>query len=160
MYQFVFLYMTKPPEFKLKPGQTDYTNIRRVPVVNCVLKFGEKILLVKRNPEMTLFPSYWNGISGFLDDEKSVEAKAKEELKEELGLGDAEIISIKVVEQFVQEDQEHNKTWLVNPVLIETNTDKIKLDWEAVEYRWVLPVEVSKYKTIPGFDKVIGAFFQ
>ena len=42
--------MKKQPElFKPKPGQTDFTNIRWAPVINCVLKYENKILVVKRN---------------------------------------------------------------------------------------------------------------
>lgn len=35
------------PKFVPKPGQTDYSNIRYAPVINCVLKHGDMILLVQ-----------------------------------------------------------------------------------------------------------------
>lgn len=50
------------PEFKPRPGQVDYTHARFAPVVNCVVKYGERILLVPRSKDLKLYPEYWNGI--------------------------------------------------------------------------------------------------
>ena len=63
--------------FKTRPGQVDYTNIRWAPVINCVLKFGDKILLVQRSKDMKYYPGRWTGISGFLDDDKSLTEKVE-----------------------------------------------------------------------------------
>ena len=115
-------------KFKPKPGQTDYTGIRRAPVVNCVVQYGDKILLVRRNERMKFYPGYWNGISGFLDDERSVRDKAQEEVREEIGIEEKDIISISEGKVFEQEEPEYDKTWIVHPVLVEVNTDKVRLD--------------------------------
>ena len=61
--------MTQQP-FIPRPGQVDFTNIRWCPVINCAVQYKNKILLVKRSKEMRLYPECWNGISGFLDDDK------------------------------------------------------------------------------------------
>ena len=74
------------PKFIPAKGQVDYTNIRYCPVTNCVVKHKDKILLVKRSNDLNLYPGFWNGISGFLDDNKIVEDKVKEELFEELNI--------------------------------------------------------------------------
>jgi ADP-ribose pyrophosphatase YjhB (NUDIX family) len=140
---------------KLKPGQIDYTNIRRAPVIDCVVKYKDKILIVQRNSKINFYPDYWNGISGFLDDEKSVGQKAKDELKEETGLEEKYIVDIVEGEIFEQDEPEYDKIWIVHPVLVEVKTDKIKLDWEAQDFRWIDPKEVDNYKLVPGFDKVL-----
>jgi len=59
------LIQEQKPEFKPKPGQIDYTNIRVAPVINCVVQYQDKILIVRRNLKMKFYPGYWNGISGF-----------------------------------------------------------------------------------------------
>lgn len=146
-------------EFKPKPGQIDFTHAKEAPVINCLVKYGDRILIVKRNPKMHFSPALWNGISGFLDDEKSVEEKVAEELREELGLGEEAIISIKIGKILRQHDPKYDKTWIVHTVLVEVNTDKITLDWEAEKYEWILPTEISKYETVLGFDQVIKSFF-
>lgn len=79
--------MALSEEIKFEPnkGQVDYTNIRYTPVINCVVRHNNMILIVQRNQKMRLYPNFWNGISGFLDDRRSIEEKVKDELREELG---------------------------------------------------------------------------
>lgn len=143
------------PKFNPKPGQMDYTNARWAPVINCVVKYGDKILIVQRSKKLNFYPGYWNGVAGFLDDYKSLEEKVKEEVREELGLSLKDIKGIKLGEIFDQEEPKYKKTWIVHPVLVEINTNKIKLDWEAENYKWVKPSGIKNLKLLPGFDKVL-----
>jgi len=142
-------------KFKVKPDQIDFSKARWAPVINCVVKYKSEILIVKRSNELHFYPGYWNGISGFLDDGKSLVAKVKEEIKEELGLSPKNIIKIKLGKIFHQEAKRYHKTWIVHPVLVEVNTDKINLDWEAQKYRWVRWQDAKKLKLLPGFKQVL-----
>lgn len=144
-------------KFKLKPGQIDFSKARWAPVINCVLKYKGKILVVQRSEEIDFYPGYWNGVSGFLDDQRSLEQKVKDELREELGIKNKDIISIKLGKIFDQEEPKYKKTWIVHPVLVEVATDNISLDWEAQNYRWLKMNEIKKLKLLPGFDKVLTA---
>jgi isopentenyldiphosphate isomerase len=141
--------------FKPKPGQIDYTKVRWAPVVNCVLKYNNKLLVVQRSKEINFYPSYWNGISGFLDDQRNLNQKVSDELKEELGISKTKVSKIQLGEIFDQEEPKYKKTWIVHPVLVEVKTDKIRLDWEAKNYKWLTFQEVKKLKLLPGFDKVL-----
>lgn len=143
------------PTFKPKSGQIDFTNARWAPVINCLVKYQDKILVVRRSKELNFYPGYWNGISGFLDDRKSLKEKVAEEISEELGLPKNKIKQISLGEIFDQEEPKYKKTWIVHPVLVEVTTDKIKLDWEAMDYQWLLPKEIRKLKLLPGFDHVL-----
>jgi ADP-ribose pyrophosphatase YjhB (NUDIX family) len=143
------------PRFVPRPGQTDYTNIKRAPVINCILKNKGRILLVQRSPDLNFYPGYWSGISGFLDDDRSVEEKVKEELKEELGMEESDIVAVKQGAVFEQEDPQYDKTWVIHPVLVIVKTDKVKLDWEAQRYIWILPAEAGTFDLLPGFDMVL-----
>lgn len=147
------------PKFISKPGQIDFTNIKRAPVINCVVRYSGKILIVQRNSGMKFYPGFWNGVSGFLDDDRSVEQKAKDEIKEELGIDEKDIVRIYEGEVFEQEEPDYDKTWIVHPVLVYIKTDKITLDWEAEKYEWINISEVNKYKLLPGFDKVLKTLF-
>lgn len=142
-------------KFILKKDQTDFTNIRWVPVINCVVKYGDKILVVKRSSSLKYFPGYWNGVSGFLDDQKSLTEKVYEELEEELSFEKKHVRKIRVGEIFDQEAPRYGKTWIVHPVLVEVKTDQVKLDWEAEEYQWVSVAQAKKLKLLPGFKQVI-----
>lgn len=145
----------KKKKFKLKSGQVDYTNARWAPVINCVLKHKNKILVVQRSKELNFYPGYWNGISGFLDDKRSLNEKVIDELREELGMPKSKVKRIRLGQIFDQEAPKYKKTWIVHPVLVEVSTDKIKLDWEARNYRWIEFDETEKLRLLPGFDQVL-----
>ncbi|OGG38408.1 hypothetical protein A3I34_03070 [Candidatus Jorgensenbacteria bacterium RIFCSPLOWO2_02_FULL_45_12] len=145
----------KKPKFKPKPGQIDYTNVRWAPVINCVLKHNNKFLVVERNKELNFYPGYWNGISGFLDDQRTLAEKVEGEIREELGIPKNKIKRIRLGEIFDQDEPKYKKTWIVHPVLVEVKTNKIKLDWEAKNYKWLPLQEIKKLKLLPGFNKVL-----
>ena len=142
-------------KFQPKPGQVDFTNIRYAPVVNCVLFHEGKILLVKRSGDLKFYPNVWNGISGFLDDEKGFDEKVKEEIAEEVGVTEENIISIRRGEIFHQDEPRYGKTWIVHPVLVEVKTSAVTLDWEAQRYYWLSANEAKALDLLPGFDEVL-----
>lgn len=147
--------MMKKARFIPKLGQTDYTHVRWVPVINCVLRYKNKILLVERSKNLKFHPGCWSGISGFLDDKKSLKQKVTEEIKEELGIPKNKIENIRLGEIFDQEDQKAHKTWIVHPILVDVNTDRVRLDWEARKYVWTSPHKARELKLLPGFSSVL-----
>lgn len=151
--------MTKEPDFVPKEGQVDFTNARYCPVVNCVVEFEGKLLLVKRNKNLRLYPGLWNGISGFLDDKKTIEEKVQEELGEELSVKQEHIQKISVGAVLTQEDTDYERTWLVFPVHVILSSDKYKLDGEASEAKWLTLAEARGKKLLPGFSEVLDTIF-
>ncbi len=145
----------KKLKFKPRQGQVDYTHARWAPVINCVLKYKNKLLVVQRSKKLNFYPSYWSGISGFLDDQKSLNEKVVDEIREEIGISKRKIKRIRLGEIFNQEEPKYKKTWVVHPVLVEVKTDKVKLDWESKNYKWLTPQEVKRLNLLPGFDKVL-----
>ena len=148
----------KEKKFEPKSGQTDYSKRKYAPVVNVVVWHRGKILLVKRNRKMRFYPGYWNGVSGFLDDGKSVRAKAKEELSEELGVKPKDIASMRFGKMLRQPEPRYHKVWVVSPVLVRLRHSRVKLDWEAERCAWVSPSSAYRYKLLPGFKKVLAVF--
>ena len=104
---------------------------------------------------MRFYPNRWNGIAGFLDDHKNLDEKVREELQEELGFEKKDIEAIGQCEIFPVDDRKHKKTWIVFPVLVISKTDKLKLDWEAQDFRWINLKEIKKFKTTPIFERVL-----
>jgi 8-oxo-dGTP pyrophosphatase MutT (NUDIX family) len=145
----------KQPKFKAKPGQMDYTHARWAPVINCVVRHGNKILMVQRSAHLDFHPSYWNGISGFIDDQLSLKEKVIEELREETGIPKNKIKKIRLGEIFDHEDKDYKKTWIVHPVLVDVTTDQVKLDWESEQHAWLPVSAIKKLKLMPGFNDVL-----
>lgn len=143
------------PPFVAKPGQVDFSDIRWCPVMNCVLVYQDKILIVKRSSGMRLHPNCWNGISGFLDDYQVLEDKVREEVREETGLVGEQLASIELRGVFVEDDVEFGKTWVVHAIKVEVTSPDITLDWEATEYKWIAPGELQQYDLLPGFAEVV-----
>ncbi|MCX6740800.1 MAG: NUDIX domain-containing protein [Candidatus Parcubacteria bacterium] len=157
-----FEYIKNPQSLKIfipRPGQIDYSRIRWAPVLNCVLQYKNKFLIVQRSAKMNVYPNAWNGIAGYLDDHKNLKEKVWEEMREECGLKHKDIISIRPGTVFDHEAPQYKKTWVIHPVLVKIKTDKIKIDWEAQDYRWVKLNEIKKFKIIPSFGLVVKSLF-
>jgi ADP-ribose pyrophosphatase YjhB (NUDIX family) len=145
------------PKFVPRPGQVDYSHIRYAPVLNTVVTDGKRIFLVRRS-SMRLYPNYWSGVSGFLDDSGSIEDKVYEELKEELGVARADVLSILRGRPMLQEAPDYDKTWLVVPVLVKVNTIEPKINWESQSTAWVSLSGLHEYDLLPGYLEVINEF--
>lgn len=145
--------------FVPKRGQVDYTHIRYAPVVQIVVVHDAKLLLVRRSDRLKLYPGRWSGISGFLDDQQSIEEKVAEELYEELGLGHQRTTELTIARPLRQEAPEYHKTWLIIPVFVRVNTETVRLDREASEAAWFVPDEVRQLSVVPGFVDVLAQFF-
>ena len=141
------------------PGQVDYTDIRYAPCIKVIVEHQGKILLAKRAEDRRLYPGVWETIDGFLDDKKSIEEKAVEELAEEVGIPADAVSSLTRGQTALHEDPDHTKTWLLVPVLAKVTTTEYVLDWEASEACWFSPTELKQVQLIPGTLEIIGQFF-
>ncbi len=57
-----------------------------VPRVLCLLQHGERWLLIKRAPDRRLWPNYYNGLGGHVEEGEGILAAAQRELWEEAGI--------------------------------------------------------------------------
>ena len=103
--------------FVPRAGQVDYTHIRYAPVLNAVVVCQGKVLLLQRSSSMRSYPNHWCGISGYLDDRRSVEDKARQEMLEEVGITADRILSMQRGAVLLQEAPDYRKSWLVVPLL-------------------------------------------
>jgi len=130
-------------------GRIDYHQSNKALVMNCFVKYKDKVLILKRSNEVLNYKEQWNSIGGFIDEAKPIEKKVLEELKEEIGIEKDKILDIKVKDSWELFDPEINKTWIIFPVLVELKENpEIKLDWEHTEYKWIKPEEIMNYDII------------
>jgi len=53
-------------------------------------------------------------------------------------------------------DEDLGTKWVVHPFLFQVNTpEKVKIDWEHKEYKWIDPVDIDKYDTVPGLKNTL-----
>ena len=138
---------------KFPDGRIDYTNSDTSLVITVFIKYKDKILILKRSNKVGVYQGKWNTVTGYLDEPKPPIEKIMEEMREELGIGEKNILSYSLGEPFKFTDQKARKTWIVHPAKIELkNEPDIKLDWEHTEYKWIRPEELEKFDTVPNLD--------
>ncbi len=150
--------MTEEPVFVPRPGQVDYTHIRYAPVLNAVVVCRGKVLLLQRSSGMRSYPNHWCGVSGYLDDDRPVEDKARQEMLEEVGITTDEILSMQRGTVLLQEAPEYRKSWLVVPVLVRVRNRRYRLDWESRAAGWFNMDEATNLPLLPGFDAVLAQY--
>ena len=131
--------MPKLEEFVHLPrfpdGRINYTGAKKAPVLNCVVQYGDKVLLLKRSDKVANYQGYWNFVAGFIDEPRPIREKVLEEVAEELKIEEADIASIKTAEPYEVFDPNAQKTWIVYPALVvlakqpEKDSDKELQKW-------------------------------
>ena len=97
----------------------------------------------------------WGGISGIIEGNEEPLQRAKIEVFEETGIIENKIVLAKTAKE-MQVTSQYSHGWIIHPFLFTAKEPEIKLNWENSEYRWIIPNEISKYKTVPSLDKVLA----
>lgn len=143
---------------KFSDGRINYTDSDAAPVVDVFVKYQEKILLLKRSDKVSTYQGKWNCVSGYLDEIKPLKEKALQELKEELAIKEANILSTKIGKTYSFTDDKTRKTYIVHPILVELESKPdIKLDFEHTECRWIKPAELKNFNIVPELNKGLEA---
>lgn len=135
---------------KFQDGRIDYSHSDKAPVITVFVKCKNKILLLKRSNRVNDYQGKWNAVAGYLDEMIPVEEKVLEEIEEELGVDKKWILSIRIGKPYEIIDSDINKTWIVNPVIVELKEfPQITLNFEHTEFKWIRKDELSHFDTIP-----------
>jgi ribose 1,5-bisphosphate isomerase len=124
-------------------------------VVTSFLRFDERILILRRSSSVGSYQGRWAGVSGFLEEGEDPLQRAKIEIEEEVGLGNGQANLIRSGEPLRALDEKKDIVWIVHPFLFETAGQKIRLDWEHTESRWIDPDELPKYETVPKLKEAL-----
>jgi isopentenyldiphosphate isomerase len=139
-------------------GRVNYTGTDYAPVVNVFIKFDGEILLLKRSEKVANYKGKWNSIGGFIDEPMPIEEKAIGEAEEELGISRSAIKQVISGEPYELYDPSVKKTWLICPFVIEMKSKpEIRLDFEASEYRWIRPEQITEFDIVFGLEKSYAA---
>ena len=123
--------------------------------------YSRLYLIVQRNKNLNFYPGYWNGISGFLDDSRSLNDKITDEIKEELGL-DIKLIEKLGENEYVASDPKAGKKRKkVTYFLAESKFEPVKLEQKGGldDARWFRlqdALELNFYEdTLPLITKAV-----
>jgi 8-oxo-dGTP pyrophosphatase MutT (NUDIX family) len=119
---------------------------------------GDRVLLLRRGGRVGTYRGRWAGVSGYV--EGTPEAQAYTELREETGLGAADVRLVRAGAPLVVPDAALGRRWRVHPFLFEIVAEREPaLDWENDEARWVLPEEVARHETVPGLAEALARVY-
>jgi len=123
-------------------------------VVTCFLQSENKILLLRRSERVGSYQGRWAGVSGYI--ETNPDEQAFKEIKEETGLEKEDISLIRKSPPIEVIDQELHTRWRVFPYLFRIkNPDKINIDWEHKDIKWITPEEIDQYQTVPKLKEAL-----
>ena len=118
-----------------------------------------ELLILKRSSKVSTYKGLWAGISGYVEENEMPYQTAIKEIKEEVRIDEKDIVFIKELGPISFKDTYNGKQyhWNIFIFLFKTEKkDKIHIDWEHSEYRWVPPSHVEKYDTVPHFKDVVS----
>jgi nicotinamide-nucleotide amidase len=123
-------------------------------VVTCFLESNNKILILRRSDKVSTYQGLWAGISGYIEEDAIKQASI--EIQEETGLEgqDVKLVSEGRTVEFL--DEKLKIKWIVHPFLFHIyKPEKIKIDWEHKEIKWIAPEEIANYQTVPKLKEAL-----
>jgi 8-oxo-dGTP pyrophosphatase MutT (NUDIX family) len=126
-------------------------------VVTCLLENNGKILILRRSEKVKTYKGLWSGISGYVEEDPL--DTAFKEIKEEVGIEKEFVQLLKRADplEFIDYYKGKKYHWKVYPFLFRLKKiENIHLDWENVDYRWILPREIKDYRTVPRLKEVFS----
>jgi PncC family amidohydrolase len=119
-------------------------------VVTCFLEHEGKICLLRRSLSVSTYKGAWAGVSGYLEPGNKPLEQAMIEMWEEVHLGADDVELVKEGEPLAAVDKQLGMKWIVHPFHFRVKEqDKIHIDWEHSELRWVDPKDIGMYPTVP-----------
>jgi len=119
-------------------------------VVTCFLEHDGKVMILRRSERVGTYRGKWAGFSGYIEKETSPLAQACIEMKEEAGLDADDVELVKEGQPLEVVDSELNRKWIVHPFRFRVlMPQKIKIDWEHTEAKWIDPADIGRCETVP-----------
>ncbi|WP_336024400.1 NUDIX domain-containing protein [Halobellus salinisoli] len=117
-------------------------------VVTCFVRNRAQILLARRSEAAGTYRDRWGGVSGYVEgDPADAERDARRELREEVGLTDADLELVRSGEALVVDDD--GRSFTVHPFLFESDTRTLTTNEEIAAVEWVDPITIRDRATVP-----------
>jgi len=127
-------------------------------VVTAFLRREGRILILRRSDRVGTYRGRWSAVSGYLEDPTPRE-QALREIAEETGVPASLLHLVAEAPALEIPDASLGILWRVHPFLFDLQAPEsaIRLDWENLEGRWILPVELADYDTVPALAEALRA---
>ena len=126
-------------------------------VVTCFLRNRGEVLLLHRADDAETYPGRWGAVTGYVEDDDPA-GTARMEIREETGLGEADVDPVRAGEPFAVRDDSLGREWRIHPFLFEAATRGVTLDGESTAAEWASPTAILRRETVPdlwrSYDRV------
>lgn len=127
-------------------------------IVTSVLGNDKKILILNRSLSTKTLQNKWAGISGYMEPSEDLLSRALLEIYEETKIDKHQLILHKILDQ-ISIYFEPDTIFLIQPFYFLSSTQKVILNWEHIEYRWIGLPDVDKYEFVPRFKEILKICF-
>jgi len=131
-------------------------------VVTCLLIKDDKLLILKRSDKVGTYKGQWGGVAGYVEEHEEPYETALKEIKEEVGIEKEDVSLIRQCDPFTFTDYHEGKKydWTIYPFLFRIEKkDKVQIDWEHSKYRWISPLNIGRYDTVPHLKDIMFKIF-
>jgi len=134
-----------------KSGRLELLNVTQKDVSTVYLFHGDRLLVLHRSDKVSSYQNQFSAISGHIEVGETPEEAGRREVLEETGIQDIEIE--KTGKPFPVRWE--NIVYMVHPILARTKSDKVNLNWENQEFRWIHIDELGKLNTVPRLKEAL-----
>ena len=117
-----------------------------------------EVLILKRSDKVRTYKGMWGGIAGYVEKGEEPFDTAIKEIREEASLEQEDVVFLKSLDpfEFVDFIDGLRYDWNIYTFLFKTEKkDKVHIDWEHTEYRWINPSKLGEFDTVPHLKEVI-----
>jgi len=124
--------------------------------VTIFLESENEILILLRSEYVSTNKRRWAGISGLVDVGRTADEQALVEIEEETNIPKEQVELIKKGKPILVTHEDIGfHTW-VHPYLFQVkDRDRISLNWEHEETRWIKPGDMDNYETAPKLEEML-----
>ena len=128
-------------------------------VVSCFLESDGEILILRRSGQVGTYQGRWAGVSGYI--ESTADEQALTEIEEETSLSGEDLKLLKKGRPLEVKDNKLGVKWVVHPYLFHIkDRDKIKIDWEHKEVKWIQPTDIDNFETVPKLKETLARVYK
>jgi hypothetical protein len=100
----------------------------------------------------------WGGISGYMEPGEDLLSRSLLEIYEETKIDKHDLILYKILDQ-ISLQIKADSIFLIQPFYYLSHTQKVILNWEHIEYRWISLSDIDKYDVVPRFNEILKNCF-
>ncbi len=133
-------------------GTVELPAVQEKHVVTSVVRCGDRVLMLKRSQKVSTNKGRWAAVSGYIEKDEEPLSAARREVGEEIGLHDATLLK-EGGPHLIRGD---DVVWNIYTFLFSAPDEKVTLDWEHTEHRWMLPDEMEELPDrVPGLAQIV-----